>query len=239
MRKILIALLLASAFAPAAAYAQDEGYERGVRAETERSERASQREKAREARSQRVDRVERSEPARFCNSNAASALSAANRIRNRLSGGRVDRIPRAIAERAERPARTDRADRDPQPVQQVEQPAIAQPVQQSRGRSESLVDGFRQIARDGTIGRDNDHDDRDWSHDWRKDKRYDWWHYRSRYSSLYRLGRYSDPYGWDYRRWAVGLQPVAQLLWLELLARRSMDVPASASLWAVSLGALL
>jgi Ni/Co efflux regulator RcnB len=71
-------------------------------------------------------------------------------------------------------------------------------------RPDSLIDGFRQIARDSAEEGDNDRHHRDWSHDWRKDKRYNWWHYRSRHSSLYRLGRYSDPYGWGYRRWAVG-----------------------------------
>ena len=46
--------------------------------------------------------------------------------------------------------------------------------------------------------------DRRWSRDWRNDRRYDWSHYRSRYGSLYRLGRYHDPYGWGYRRWSIG-----------------------------------
>ena len=55
-----------------------------------------------------------------------------------------------------------------------------------------------------------------WSSDWRRDHRYDWRSYRSRYSSLFRLGRYYDPY----RLWLSPLldrlQPVAELLWLEL-----------------------
>ena len=36
------------------------------------------------------------------------------------------------------------------------------------------------------------------------DNRYDWHSYRSRYGSLYRLGRYYDPYGWGYRRFSIG-----------------------------------
>ena len=46
--------------------------------------------------------------------------------------------------------------------------------------------------------------DRRWSGDWRRDHRYDWHSYRSRYSSLFRLGRYYDPYGWGYRRFSIG-----------------------------------
>ena len=58
---------------------------------------------------------------------------------------------------------------------------------------------------DGTVrngDRSNNH--RRWTGDWRSDHRYDWRNYRSRYSSLYRLGRYYDPYGWGYRRFSIG-----------------------------------
>ena len=47
-------------------------------------------------------------------------------------------------------------------------------------------------------------DDRRWSSDWRRDHRYDWRSYRNRYRSLFRLGRYYDPYGWSYRRCSIG-----------------------------------
>lgn len=43
-----------------------------------------------------------------------------------------------------------------------------------------------------------------WNTSWRRDSRYDWYNYRTRYGSLYRLGRYYDPYGWGYRRWSIG-----------------------------------
>ena len=52
---------------------------------------------------------------------------------------------------------------------------------------------------------DRDGDRRRWSGDWRRDHRYDWRNHRSRYSSLYRLGRYYDPFGYGYRRWSIGL----------------------------------
>jgi hypothetical protein len=53
---------------------------------------------------------------------------------------------------------------------------------------------------------DGSHHDGDhhWSGDWRHDHRYDWHSYRNRYSSLYRLGRYYDPFGYGYRRFSIG-----------------------------------
>ena len=43
-----------------------------------------------------------------------------------------------------------------------------------------------------------------WNTGWRHDSRYDWYGYRHRYGSLFRLGRYYDPYGWGYRRFSIG-----------------------------------
>jgi hypothetical protein len=220
MRKSLVALLMASALGPAAAYAQDLGHEREQRAAADRVERSGQRDddsdvrlrrsqdaKQRSERTSRPQRAERPDHADGVERQAdrAPRLNPSNDLDRAMRSERMHETDRPA--RAERPARTERAVRDPQPMEQVQEPAIAQPVQQSRGRPDSLVDGFRQVARDKTVGRDgdrDDHHDRDWSHDWRKDKRYDWWHHRSRYSSLYRLGLYSDPYGWGYRRWAAG-----------------------------------
>jgi hypothetical protein len=205
MRKSLVALLMASALAPAAAYAQDRGHERGSNAgadgvarsgqgdddsdaRPQRSQDARQRSE-RESRPQRVERPERPD-------HADRVERQADRASRINQSGDPDR-----ATRSDRPARAERTVRDPQPVDQVQAPVT---VQNRDDRPDSLIDGFRQIARGDNAGRDDDHHDHDWKKDWRKDKRYDWWHYRSRYSSLYRLGRYSDPYGWGYRRWSIG-----------------------------------
>lgn len=203
MRKSLIALLLASSLAPSAAYAQDEGQDRASRVEAQRAERASQREAARESRSQRSEQESRPErPER-----ADRVERQADRAPRINQSGDLDRAVRSDRmQDSERPARAERparVDRDAEPLQQAPVPVN---VDRRDGRPDNLVDGFRQVARDNADGRDNDHrdHDRDWKKDWRKDKRYDWWNYRSRYSSLYRLGRYSDPYGWGYRRWSVG-----------------------------------
>jgi Ni/Co efflux regulator RcnB len=99
--------------------------------------------------------------------------------------------------------RVEQVERNLQPVQQV---GTSQPVRTATtnpGRPGSLADGFRQIGRGEVRHGDGDHD-RDWSRDWRNDHRYDWHNHRHHHRSLFRLGRYYDPYGWGYRRWSIG-----------------------------------
>lgn len=43
-----------------------------------------------------------------------------------------------------------------------------------------------------------------WQSDWHRDRRYDWRDYRRRHGSLFRLGFYFDPFGWNYRRFDRG-----------------------------------
>jgi hypothetical protein len=63
--------------------------------------------------------------------------------------------------------------------------------------------GLPNICRCGAYAADPQGDR--WSGDWRNDHRYDWRSYRSRYRSLFRLGRYYyDPFGWGYRRFSIG-----------------------------------
>lgn len=135
-------------------------------------------------------------------------------------------------ERVERPIRTRRGTSDvrPEPVQRAQNGRprgndridglrVAAREQQLRRERHQDEDSSWSRNRDG--GRDGDRrwdgnrdgdrrwdGDRDrnhrWSSDWRRDHRYDWRSYRSRYGSLYRLGRYHDPYGWGYRRFSIG-----------------------------------
>jgi hypothetical protein len=102
-----------------------------------------------------------------------------------------------------------------QQAEQVQAPAPVQRARRAETDRDGLVGAFSRIGRDGrttTGDRRGDHDgdhrwsgDHDrWSGDWRRDRRYDWRSYRSRYSSLFRLGRYYDPYGWGYRRFSIG-----------------------------------
>ncbi len=49
---------------------------------------------------------------------------------------------------------------------------------------------------------------RDWNHDWRDDRRYDWRGWRDNHRDIYHVGRYRPPhgYGWGYRRYDVGVR---------------------------------
>jgi len=198
MRKLLISLLLASVVTPAAAYAAP-----GDRADRDRPER-SERANSSNDRPQRAERAER--PERVERADRPERPQRAERAVAQDRAERPDRTDRVRPVRTERPVRTDRN------VRQAETAQPVQPVQIDRSRG-GLVDGFRDLARqerDGRSGSDGDwRHDRDgdhhrWSGDWRRDNRYDWHSYRNRYGSLYRLGRYYDPYGYGYRRFSIG-----------------------------------
>jgi hypothetical protein len=204
MRKLVVPLLLSSVMLPSMAVARDGGVVGAIRSSAERSQRDS----SSESRPQREERS-RSE-------------SRGERPAGAERPDRVERQPRAERQ-VER--------REPgQQVQQVEQAAPVERVQRSERTGNAVLDAVRETARRGdrdSDGRDSDgrdwsnnrrdrdndgrdwrNNDRDrdhrWSGDWRRDRRYDWSNYRSRYGSLYRLGRYYDPYGWGYRPFSVG-----------------------------------
>ena len=124
-------------------------------------------------------------------------------------------------ERIERAQSEPRIDR-----QQVQQVQEEQRVRRIRRSDDSMMDGIREVARerrdggsvevrpgtDGsftgvptrTVERHVRTPDRRWSGDWRRDHRYDWRTHRNRHRTLFRLGRYYDPYGWGYRRFSIG-----------------------------------
>ncbi len=211
MRKYLIPLLLASALTPATASAATG--DRGDRARAERSEKASSSEDRpqraeradRPERPQRAERVQAERPQRAERAQAEPQVHAERAVRAerpvRANGSndavRPERVRPVRTERAQRPVPIERHVREvqTQPVQQVSTP-------QSRG---GLADGFRSIGRGEIAERhDRDGDGRHWKGDWRRDRRYNWYDYRRRYGSLFRLGRYYDPYGWGYNRWSIG-----------------------------------
>ncbi|MCL6684785.1 RcnB family protein [Sphingomonas alba] len=43
-----------------------------------------------------------------------------------------------------------------------------------------------------------------WTNNWRHDRRYDWNSYRNYHRSIFSIGFYSDPFGWNYRPWSIG-----------------------------------
>ena len=221
MRKILISLMAASMFVPATAYADDRGLARGLRNHAERS---SERDKSSDDRSSRSQSAQRSEGS---SEDRPARAERAPRSDRPVRVDRLQRIERADGRDtgAQRIERVRRADRDEQQVEQVQVPEQVRRTRQIERRREGLAGGFTQIARDTADGRTNDRDNdrdwrrdrdndrdwrrdrdgrHDWSRDWRNDRRYDWSNHRSRYRSLFRLGRYYDPYSWGYRRFSIG-----------------------------------
>ena len=217
MRSSLLSLLLATAFIPAAAQAGDDQAD----ASRSRAERPSQDNDTKASRPQRQERAPRTERAPRVeradvrNEKAEPSVERGKDSRASGSDARIERqeqVQRAgRQDRPERPTPADQQVPDSEPVAQSTTHSAVQPAQGAQGQPDSLLEGFRRVARDeNSRTGDGHHDgherdkDHDWSRDWRKDHRYDWWDYRNRYRSVYRLGRYRDPYGWGYRRWSIG-----------------------------------
>ena len=221
MRRFLIPLMAATMLAPAVVHAQDGAIERAMRNHGERSSSRDNDSDNRASRSEsrRSERSNSDRPARAERTRGGENPAGADRVR------RIDREDRGVP----RVERVQRADREVQQVNPVQVTRPAQPVQRTERQSDGLVDAFRRAGRDTADGRTGDRDDdrdwrrdrdgrgdndRDWRRDrdgrhgwsgsWRRDRRYDWHNYRNRYGSLYRLGRYYDPYGYGYRRFSIG-----------------------------------
>jgi len=209
MRKLSLFLLLASSAFPAlAARGDDDGSRRHNRdSKSEQSESRSQRS---EARSQRLEnRSERAaarqqsqgndqaEPRRYGAQRSERAQPA--------DQGTTERIRERILERREA-ASTRSADDDSGRRQTTlrprerrirtipdTRPQVTQPSAEER---RIFANRHRRDYRDGKYRR--------WTDNWRHDRRYDWRDYRNRHRSIFRLGFYFDPFGWNYRRWSIG-----------------------------------
>ena len=227
MRKILISLMAATMLVPAATQAEDGPVTRALRSHSERASQRDNDSDNRPSRSQPNQRSERSDSDRSSRVERAPPEDRTSRVE------RVQRVERAgddgsDDQRVERVRRADpdvrqvegvrRNDRDVQPVEQVEAIEPVQPAPRVERRREDPAGALRPADRDTadvrTADRDGDRDGRDWrrdgdgrhrwDRDWRHNGRYDWSRYRHRYGSLFRLGRYYDPYGWGYRRFSIG-----------------------------------
>lgn len=73
-----------------------------------------------------------------------------------------------------------------------------------------------------------------WNRDWRNDRRYDWRSYRNNHRSIFRLGIYYDPFGYNYRPFDIGyrLQPVyfGQNYWIDP-AMYGLPFPPPGTAW--------
>ncbi|HEV2043164.1 MAG TPA: RcnB family protein [Sphingomicrobium sp.] len=61
----------------------------------------------------------------------------------------------------------------------------------------------RDVRVDHRRYRDRDGRNR-WTNHWRNDRRYDWRRHRDRNRFIFRIGFYSDPFGYSYRRFGIG-----------------------------------
>jgi Ni/Co efflux regulator RcnB len=194
MRKFLICLMAATILVPAAANAQDDEPRRGGR---DHSERSSQRESRSEARAERAERSNADRPARAEHVDRTDRSVQLEQSGKDYRGSRTERMQQAD--------RAGRVDRNAEPIQQVDAPVQStRQVEQNIQPGDTLVDGFRYIARHPELANGDDHHDHHWSGDWRHDHRYDWQTHRHHHHSLFHLGHYYDPYDWGYRRWSIG-----------------------------------
>jgi hypothetical protein len=204
MREILIAMLLAGLL-PMAAHAQQVSSTAGINAES----------------------VPSSEPdARYDRRQHRQSPGGAVPVAGKGPGGTVGSEPTNRAMTVDRDGPGDRSGRRDHPgdtssrVRQMEATEPLASIRQRRTGQGLETDPLRRSVRDTAGARNsdasiprqvNDHNwsgtrdhHRDWSRDWRRDDRYDWRTYRNNHRSIYQLGRYFDPYGWTYRRFAVG-----------------------------------
>ncbi len=55
-----------------------------------------------------------------------------------------------------------------------------------------------------TARRHDRHGDHHWRTDWRNNHHYDWRNHRRHHRSIFHLGFYFDPFGWNYHRYGIG-----------------------------------
>jgi hypothetical protein len=193
-------LLAASALVPAAAQAEDGAILSAMRSHAERSSQNDNKSDTSSSASPSSHRVERSNddrPARTDRTSRPDRQSGVERVERAGGGDRNDRGTGRI----ERPWRAQRTQQDQQQVEVTQPPSPVRSREQTEGRRDGLAGAFGRAGRDMADGRTGDRDN---DGDWRRNSRYDWYGYRNHYRSLFRLGRYYDPYGWGYRRFSIG-----------------------------------
>ena len=215
MRKVLIAVLLASALT-APGLAQDReangGRNRdrgGQSAATEGSERsrpqraerrAEQVEQRAERRAERAERVERVHSANEAPRQRSEHVEQA-RVRRGDDAGLAQAPHRSAFERQLRDTTQSRQVRERRGDRSFAQRLI----KARRAESGSPVvihrDQTPTTTRSPSIASSSGGQ---WSNHWRSDRRYDWRRHRHHHHSLFRLGNYWDPYGYRYRNFSIG-----------------------------------
>jgi hypothetical protein len=210
MRKFILGLLLATT-AATPAMAQSTPAERKAEREKARAERADRpaaradRSEARPERGERIEQRRVQAPERNVAPRQVERPAVAQRDRRAEQRAIPQRERSTVEQRREardgvanwrqeqrdqlRQSRADRPDRavDRMPRPRVRPPASARPnVPAPAPRAVSRVAGPQ------------------WRSSWHNDRRHDWRDHRRRYGSLFRLGFYFDPFGWNYQRYGRG-----------------------------------
>jgi hypothetical protein len=209
---ILMALLATSAAMPA--MAQDRGRDRDRGEQSERSEAREARRAERAERREQAQRPERAERPQIAvraaeqqqvqgerrtwdrdrPSDATTGVTRRMR-RDRDTASEAQRVQVLGEQQQQRHYRgTDR---------RSDRSIIGQVLQQDRERK-GIVTAHRDYDRDGRYDGRRSGNNRQWSNHWRGDRNYDWRRYRDRNRSVFRLGRYYDPYRYGYRRFSIG-----------------------------------
>ena len=209
MRKLILSSLLASvATTPTVAQRPD----RSAR-EQARAERQEAREERREAREERASREVRQPPRedrqqvredRQIRYSVDAPARAQVRAEGRADRGSVDQI-RAAREDARlqrQDVRQDRRETLRQNRELGQAEGARPPV--LRGRVPVVSNTPRPGTQPPARVEQRRYSPIRWSSDWRRDSRYDWYNYRNRYGSLFRLGFYIDPFGWGYQPYSIG-----------------------------------
>ncbi len=200
MRKIAFLLLLATVATPSFARDPDSDREaRREKAESERAERAEAREERKAERAQRAEQSEQKKvQAEHGDGNRAVTReerreAAQERRSERQSDGNTP------AANIEQRHQTTQAEREARRDERIERRAerLPPPVVSNVPR-----EGTQPPPPVATAGRSsNSHK---WNGHWRNDHRYNWHKHRNRHRSLFRLGFYFDPFGWNYRPYSIG-----------------------------------
>ena len=198
MRKLILSLLLVST-AAVPAIAQD-GSSNWRRDRGGQSSSSDDSKLARPARAERSERSSSSDsgrqwrPNRARSSGDASATAATTAEPTRRP--RFSRPAETTVQQSTTDARRSRSGDGSFTERLIERRRA-----QREGTVDTIRDGRTTERPVTTRHRDGD---RQWSSQWRSDRRYDWRRYRDHNRSIFRFGRYYDPYGYNYRRFSIG-----------------------------------
>ena len=193
-RRIVAALLAATALVPGAAMAQD-GHHRDGRGQQQADQNDRQDQTRQQRQARREDRRDERQQA---NDNQNRAADQRQRVAQRDRNN--DARPNYRRAQQQAPALRDR-NGDGRVNRYDQRGQVAN--RDYRGSA-----GYRNRPNYAA----NDYR-RAWNNNWRGDRRYDWNHYRNYNRGAFHLPRYYAPYGWNYgyRRFSVGIRLAAPL----------------------------